>query len=115
MKASLLYTTVIFVSAATAQTLDPIQKLESSGDTLSARAALSRAAQNNPKDIAAWTAYAEFLDRYGDPTARDAYGKLLAALNSSGDKARASAVARRIALLDLVEGDRGAAARNLET
>jgi hypothetical protein len=115
MKASLLYTTVIFVSAATAQTLDPIQKLESSGDTLSARAALSRAAQNNPKDTAAWTAYAEFLDRYGDPAARDAYGKLLAALNSNGDKARASAVARRIALLDLVEGDRGAAARNLET
>jgi len=71
MKASLLYTTVIFVSAATAQTLDQIQKLESSGDTLSARTALSRATQTSPKDIAAWTAYAEFLDRYGDPAARD--------------------------------------------
>ena len=115
MKASLLYTIVIFVSASSAQTVDQIQRLESSGDTAGARSALARAAQTNPKDVAAWTAYAEFLDRYGDPAARDAYGKVLAALESNGDKARASLVARRIALLDLVEGDRGAAARNLDT
>src|SRR5260370_13173510 len=120
MKASLLYTsllsiTVIFVSASSAQTLDQIQKLELTGDTTGARSALARAAQTSPKDVAAWTAYAEFLDRYGDPAAREAYGKLLAALNSGGASAGAAAVARRIALLDLVQGDRGSAARNLDT
>jgi hypothetical protein len=119
MKASLLYAIVILVSASPAvlgeQNLDTVQKLEASGDTLGARTQLAHAAQASPNNIAALTAYAEFLDRYGDPAAREAYGKLLAALRGSGDSAKAAAVARRLALLDLVHGDRGAAARNLDT
>ena len=55
------------------------------------RTTLARAAQSNPNNPAALTAYAEFLDRYGDPQARDAYAKLLAALRNSGDTARATA------------------------
>ena len=64
--------------------------------------------------MAALTAYAEFLDRYGDPGAREAYGKLLAALRNGGDQARAAAVARRLAMLDLLAGDRAAANTHLE-
>src|SRR3954453_11089253 len=106
MKASLVYAIVILTSASSAalgeQNLEQIHRLEASGDTLGARNALARAAQADPNNIGALSAYAEFLDRYGDPAARDAYTKVLAALNKSGDKARASAVARRLALLDLV-------------
>ena len=119
MKASLVCTIVIMVSASSAalgeQNQDQIQKMEGTGDTVGARAALARTAQANPNNIPAWTAYAEFLDRYGDPAAGEAYAKLITVLTSAGDKERAAAMARRLALLDLVHGDRGAAARNLDT
>ena len=85
-------------------------QLESAGDPLGARNALSRAVQSNPNSVTSLTAYAEFLDRYGDPQAREAYQKLLSALRSSGDTTRAAAVSRRLAILDLIAGDRAAAA-----
>jgi len=91
-----------------------IQKMELAGETGKVRAALARAAQNSPNSIPALTQYAEFLDRYGDPAARDAYVKLLSALESSGDKQHTAAVARRVAAFDLLAGDREAAARHLQ-
>src|ERR1035437_5548427 len=110
MKASLFYAIVLVASAASPilgeQSLDSIQKMEESGDTMGARNALARAAQASPNSVAAWTAYAEFLDRYGDPGARAAYEKLLAALRNGGDSARAAAVAHRVELLTLLAGDR---------
>ncbi len=118
MKASLFYAIVILTSASSPilgeQNLDSIQKMEASGDTTGARTALSRAAQANPKNVAAWTAYAEFLDRYGDPGAREAYSKLLIVLRNGGNSARAAAVSRHLALLDLLAGDRNAANTHLE-
>ena len=118
MKAILFYAIVLGVSASSPilgeQSLDAIQKMEGSGDTLGARTALARAAQASPNSVAAWTAYAEFLDRYGDPGAREAYAKLLAALRNGGDSARAATVARRLALLDLLAGDRNAANTDLD-
>jgi hypothetical protein len=117
MKASLFYAIVILASASSAirgeQSLDSIQKMEASGDTMGARAALARATQASPNSVAVWTAYAEFLDRYGDPGAREAYGNLLVALRDGGDSARAATVARRLALLDLLAGDRIAADTHL--
>src|SRR5436305_14887256 len=111
MKASLLYAFVLFAFANSSlpaqQSADSIHKMEAAGDTLGARAALARAVQASPNSVAAWTEYAEFLDRYGDPGAREAYGKLLGALGN-GDQARTAAVARRAALLDLLAGDRAA-------
>jgi len=99
MKASLLYAIVIVASASFPligeQSLDSIQKMEAAGDSMGARAALARTAQANPNRVAAWTAYAELLDRYGDPGAREAYGHLLANLRNAGDSQRAAAVARR--------------------
>jgi hypothetical protein len=110
MKVSLFYAVVLLASASFPilgqQSPDAVQKMEASGDTLGARAALSSAAQANPNSVAAWTAYAEFLDRYGDPAAREAYGHLLATLRASGDSARAATVAHRVELLTILTGDR---------
>jgi hypothetical protein len=90
-----------------------IRRMEAAGDVAGARAALARAAQTRPNDAGALANYAEFLERYGDPGARDAYRMLLAVLG--GNSARAGAVARRLAYLDLLAGDREAAGRDLES
>jgi hypothetical protein len=94
--------------------LDQIRKMEAGGDRSGARAALAHAAENDPHNVAVLTAYAEFLDRYGDPSARQEYGRLLAALRQSGDSARAERVSHRIAVLDLLAGERPAASENLK-
>src|SRR5215831_19488072 len=98
MKASLFYAIAIFAFTSPAvfgqQSPDSTQKLEASGDIAAVRATLMKAAQASPNNPAALTAYAEFLDRYGDPGAREAYGKLLAALRAGGDQARTASVAR---------------------
>src|ERR1039458_1791481 len=117
MKALLFYAVVILASASSLvfgdQSLDSIQKMEASGDTMGARAALARATQASPNSVAVWTAYAEFLDRYGDPGAREAYARLLTALRDGGDTEGGATVARRLALLDLLAGDRIAAEAHL--
>jgi hypothetical protein len=97
-------------AVAAGQNLDEIRKMEASGDVAEARAALAKAAQNNPRNTTALTEYAEFLDRYGDPGARDEYAKLLTALKGSSDSARAGEIARRLVALDLLAGDNEAAA-----
>jgi hypothetical protein len=93
---------------------DSIQKMEASGDTSGARMALARAAEADPNNITAWTQYAEFLERYGDPGARDAYGKLLTIVRRSGDTKTAGTVARRLAILDLLAGDANATSTHLD-
>ena len=94
--------------------LDQARQMESSGDVLGARTMLARAAQSSPEDETALAEYAEFLDRYGEPGCREAYGKLLNLLRKSGDSARRLAVSRRLAVLDLLAGDRAAAERDLD-
>ena len=90
-------------------------KLEARGDGATAREQLRRAAENAPSDPLALEAYAAFLDRHRDPAARDVYQKLsdLLAANraSAGERAR---IARRLVTLDLIAGNREAAARHLE-
>ncbi|MGP8245353.1 MAG: hypothetical protein ACLQVN_12650 [Bryobacteraceae bacterium] len=93
---------------AKAQEDERVRRVES-GDAAGARAALAEAARNRPQDAAALGEYAEFLDRYGDAGAREAYRKLLAALSRAGDSAHAGAVAKRLVEYDLLAGDRGAA------
>src|SRR5438270_3830234 len=114
--AFVVVTLLAFVSPTLqeAQSLDPIQKMEASGDSAGARAALARDAQSNPGNVSALTAYAEFLERHNDAETREAYSKLLAQLRASGDTARAAAIARRLAILDLLAGDREGASRNLD-
>src|SRR3982750_3492319 len=117
MKASLFYAIAIFACTSLAvfgqQSPGSLQKLEASGDVAGTRATLMKAAQASPNNPAALTAYAEFLDRYGDPGTREAYGKLLTALRTGGDQARTASVARRLAMLDLLAGDSAAANTHL--
>src|ERR1017187_295508 len=84
------------------------------GDAVGARAALAQEVRDHPNDVGALTNYAEFLDRYGDPACRDAYRKMLAAIENSGNSARAGAIARRLTRLDLLAGEREAAWRASE-
>jgi hypothetical protein len=91
-----------------------IPRLESLSGAAEQRAALAEAAKNNPDSIPALTRYAEFLDRHGDPTAREVYGKLFVQLRMSGDKTEAGAIGRRLLRLDLLAGDSGTVSRDLE-
>ncbi|HEV2201636.1 MAG TPA: hypothetical protein VGR73_17585 [Bryobacteraceae bacterium] len=90
-------------------------KLEAKGDASVARDQLRRAAENAPNDPLAVESYAVFLDRHRDPAAREVYQKLsdLLARNRASASERAR-IARRLATLDLIAGDRDAAARHLE-
>jgi hypothetical protein len=117
MKQFLILTLALLIGSVPAvrgfQNSGGTRNTEAAGDAAGARAALARAAQARPNDAGALANYAEFLERRGDPGAGDAYRKLLAALGG-GDSARAGAVARRLAYLDLLAGDREAAGRDLE-
>ncbi len=82
------------------------QSSDASGD----RAALARAAEDN--NSPALEAYAGYLDRYGNPMARPVYARLAEARKRAGDTAGAAAAARRLAILDLLAGNREAAVRD---
>jgi len=84
--------------------------LEQSGDALGARALLQRAARNNAGNAEVVLSYAEFLDRYHDPETRDTYDKALKLLQGQ----KQADAARRLVLLDLIEGDRATALRHFE-
>jgi hypothetical protein len=92
--------------------------LEVRGQAAEAQKLLERAAnaapagsQGNPQAV---RAYAEFLDRYHDPAARQVYARLAQMLDASrGPAAERAAVHRRLAGLDLAAGDRDAAGRDL--
>ena len=90
-------------------------QLEAKGDGAEALAQLQRAMERRPNDPLALQAYAEFLDRHRDPGVREAYEKLrqLLARNGASTSERAK-VARRLAELDLIAGDRSAAEKHLE-
>src|SRR5437762_4641 len=78
------------------ESLDRARQLTRSGDARAAQTLLAQTVQKNPTDTNSLSEYAEFLDRYGDPAARAAYGKLLDALASSGDSSSRAAVAKRL-------------------
>jgi hypothetical protein len=88
------------------------QQLESKGDAYGARALLQRAARAS-QDAEAVIAYAEFLDRYHDPETRSNYERGLRLLPPEARERRAG-VARRLVLLDLIQGDNQGASRHLE-
>jgi hypothetical protein len=90
-------------------------RLESGGDGEQALASLRQAAAATPNDPATLRAYAEFLERHHDPAAREAYSRLSQLLQRTNASAeQRAAVAQRLAVLDLLAGDRDASARDLE-
>jgi hypothetical protein len=117
MRAFPVFVTLVLIfplSEVSAQSSEAIRRMEMSGDAAGARAALAQAAESNPNNLAAATRYAEHLERYGDPASRDAYSKVLALAEKTGDNARTAAAARRLASLALLAGDRQTALRSLE-
>jgi hypothetical protein len=93
---------------------DRAEQLERSGDVAGARLVLARAAQATPTDIKTLTAYAAFLERYGDPEARTVYHQALTQCTRSADRGCSADVARRLVVLDLLAGDRSAASGDLD-
>jgi hypothetical protein len=90
-------------------------QLESKGGAIEARDRLQKAAEATPPDAAALRAYAEFLDHHRDPGARAVYAKLDQSL--ARDRQRTperTAVLRRLAILDLIAGDRDAALQHVK-
>jgi hypothetical protein len=89
-------------------------RLESGGDGEQALASLRRTATAAPNDPVAQRAYAEFLERHHDPAARETYARLSQLLQRTNAPAeQRAAVAQRLAILDLLAGDREASARDL--
>jgi hypothetical protein len=86
--------------------------LERKGEGSVAHALLQKAVRSSPGDPTALQNYAAFLDRYDDPETRGTFEKALGALKD--DREGQARVARRLVLLDLIEGDRAAAARHFE-
>jgi hypothetical protein len=90
-------------------------RLESGGDGDQALASLRQAATATPNDPVTLRAYAEFLERHHDPGAREAYGRLSQILQRTNAPAEQRAtVAQRLAVLELLAGDREASARHLQ-
>lgn len=115
MKASSVVLALFFLGALKGNdAIDRARQLEKSGDAPGARAALASAAHHAPGDADALTEYASFLVRYGDAAGREEYGKAFAVLEKSGDRAKLASVARELTILDLVAGDRTAAAQHLD-
>jgi hypothetical protein len=83
-------------------------QMETKGDPAGAREFLERSAQSGSAD--ALQAYAQFLDRHHDPAAREVYEKLLKTAKAD----QRVYAAGRLAILDLLAGDRDAAVRHLE-
>jgi hypothetical protein len=115
MKAlSIVFLLVFAFALQGSENLERARQLEASGDGAEARTLLAHAAQSAPNDIAALTEYAEFLDCHADPAALEAYGRLLAALDQPAHRHERAAVARRMAELSFLQGDRAGAVRSLE-
>lgn len=83
-------------------------QMESKGDGTGARELLEQAARSGSAE--GLEAYAQFLERHHDPSAREAYQKALT--GAQGE--RRIGFARKLVLLDLIAGDRSAAERDLE-
>jgi hypothetical protein len=86
-------------------------QLESKGEAAQARERLQKAVEASPRDPSALRAYAEFLDRHRDPAARALYARLEQALARNAPER--AAILRRLAVLDLLAGDRDAAIQHV--
>jgi hypothetical protein len=95
--------------------VDRAHKLEDAGDSPGVREAYAKAIQANSNDPEIITGYAQMLERYRDPGAREAYRKSAALWRSAGKTQDAAKSAKRAVLLDLVAGDRTAAQQDLAT
>ena len=88
--------------------------LERSGQAADSARRVRDAAAAAPADPSTLRTLAEYLENHGSPQARQAYVRLADLLERTGAPAAdRAAVARRLAVLDLLANDREAAARHL--
>src|SRR5690348_13711672 len=92
-RALILASLGMIASALLAQAPDPAWRLETQGQYAEAHTMLQRAASGGNATAAEVRAYAEFLDRYRDPAARQQYARLADML----DRAKAPAPERAAA------------------
>jgi tetratricopeptide (TPR) repeat protein len=97
------------------EAVDRAHKYEDAGDSAAAREVYSKALQANPNDPELLTGYAQILERYKNPGARDAYRKSAALWKNAGRTQDALRSARRAVLLDLIAGDRAAVQADFAT
>ncbi len=88
-------------------------ELEKGGNPSGSRQVLRALAQAEPQNLDALAAWAEFLDRYGDPQAARAYSAAAGKAASSGSE-MAPELRRRAAVTALAHGDLEAARSALE-
>ncbi|HTA45020.1 MAG TPA: hypothetical protein VK789_21375 [Bryobacteraceae bacterium] len=96
------------------EAVDRAQKLEDSGESAAAREAYSKALQATPRDPELLTGYAQMLERYRDPAARENWRKAANFWKTAGKTQDALSAERRAVLLDLIAGDRNSAEKDLE-
>ena len=89
--------------------VDRAHKFEDAGDSAAARDVYSKAVLSSPKDPEVLAGYAQILERYRDPGAREAWRKSALAWKTAGKMPDAATSAKRAVLLDLIAGDRPAA------
>ena len=94
--------------------VDRAHRYEEAGDSAAAKEAFSRALQTSPRDPELLTGYAQTLERYKDPSAREVYRRIAGLSKSAGRMPDALAAERRAVLLDLIAGDHLAAQKDLE-
>ena len=88
------------------EAVDRAHKYEDAGDFAALREVYAKALQASPSDPELLYGYAQTLERYRDPGAREAYRKSAALWKNSGRTQDALAAERRAVLLDLIAGDR---------
>ena len=92
---------------------DRAQKYEDAGDSAAAKDVYSAALKASPGDPELLAGYAQTLERYRDPGAREAWRKSAALWKKAGRAQDAAGAERRAVLLDLIAGDRRSADRDL--
>src|SRR5579863_1962689 len=97
------------------EVVDRAHKFEDAGDSAAARDVYSKAVQASPNDPELLSGYAQILERYRDPGAREAYRKSAGLWKNAGRTEDALRSARRAVLLDTIAGDRTAAETDLGT
>lgn len=95
------------------EAIDRAHKYEDAGDFAALREVYAKALQASPGDPELLYGYAQALERYRDPGAREAYRKSAELWKNSGRTPDALTARRRALLLDLIAGDRPAAEKDL--
>jgi hypothetical protein len=95
------------------EAVDRAQKLEDAGDPAAAREAFAQALRSAPDNAETLDGYAQLLERYKDPGAREAWRKSAAAWKKAGRTTEAASATRQLILLDMTVGDRTAASADL--